>query len=108
MCFLDKEFKFQPDVCNGCHDASTMSINLNNVAILNNGGAEYRCITSRIRNSDEVTLLQNVNLTAKIGEFFFKIKISIITSEMGKEIIRFGNTEVEKHKFYKHKNSATF
>ena len=48
-----------------------MSINLNNVAILNNGGAEYRCITSRIRKSDEVTLLQNVNLTAKIGEFFF-------------------------------------
>ena len=33
--FLDKGFKFQPDVCNGCHDVLMMSMNLNNTAILN-------------------------------------------------------------------------
>ena len=25
--FLDKEFKFQPDVCNECHDVLMMSMN---------------------------------------------------------------------------------
>ena len=33
--FLDKEFKFQPDLCKGCHDILMMSINLNAIAVLN-------------------------------------------------------------------------
>ena len=33
--FLDKEFKFQPDVYNGCHDVLMMSIGLNHIVILN-------------------------------------------------------------------------
>ena len=32
--FLDKGFKFQPYVCNGCHDVLIMSINLSDFAIL--------------------------------------------------------------------------
>ena len=30
--FLNKRFKFQPHVCNRCHDLLTMSMNLSNVA----------------------------------------------------------------------------
>ena len=33
--FLDKGFKFQPYIYNGCHDLSIMSINTDNIAILN-------------------------------------------------------------------------
>ena len=33
--FLDKGFKFQQTVCNGCHDLSMISINLNDIVILN-------------------------------------------------------------------------
>ena len=33
--FLNKGFKFQPDVCNGCHDLLTMSMNFSGIAILN-------------------------------------------------------------------------
>ena len=33
--FLDKRFKFQPDVCNGCADVLMMSMNHNDIAILN-------------------------------------------------------------------------
>ena len=33
--FLDKEFKFQPSVCNLFHDLLMMSININSIAILN-------------------------------------------------------------------------
>ena len=32
--FLDKGFKFQPHVCNGCHDVSTMDTNLSDIGIL--------------------------------------------------------------------------
>ena len=32
--FLDKVFKFQPDVCNGCHDVSMMSMNLTDIVMI--------------------------------------------------------------------------
>ena len=44
--FLDKGFKFQPDVCDGCHDVLMMSVNLRNTAISNIKGAGYHCIVS--------------------------------------------------------------
>ena len=46
--FSDKEFKFQPDVCYRCHDVLMMSMNLSCIAILNNNGVNYRCISNRI------------------------------------------------------------
>ena len=33
--FLNYSFRFQPNVCNRCHDLLTMSVNLGNIAILN-------------------------------------------------------------------------
>ena len=33
--FLNKGLMFQPDVCNGCHDLLTMSMNFSGIAILN-------------------------------------------------------------------------
>ena len=65
--FLNMGFKFQTHVCNGCHNVLMMSINLNNIAILNFKGAEYHCIISRISNSEDINLMQNINLTEKSG-----------------------------------------
>ena len=42
--FLNKVFKFQPDVCNRRHDVLTMSINLSDIDILNINGVDYRII----------------------------------------------------------------
>ena len=39
--FLNKGFKFQPNVCNGCHDLLMMSIKLTVVVILNIISADY-------------------------------------------------------------------
>ena len=39
--FLDKGFKFQPYVCNGCHDVLMLSINLGNINILKSHGVDY-------------------------------------------------------------------
>ena len=44
--FLDKGFKFPPDVCNGCHDILMMSLNLSGIAILNIHGVDYCCIVN--------------------------------------------------------------
>ena len=63
--FLDKGFKFQPDVCNGCHNVLMMSKNLGNIAILNIRGIDDRCIISRIVKSQAINLMQNFNLSEK-------------------------------------------
>ena len=62
---LNKGFKFQPNVCNRCHDLLMMSLNLSDVAILNIKGSDYRCIISGIRKSEAVNLMQNTDLTEK-------------------------------------------
>ena len=54
---LDKGFKFQPDVCNGCHDVLMMSMNLSNIAILNIHSADYRCIISGISKKETIKLM---------------------------------------------------
>ena len=65
--FLDKRFRYQPCVCNECHDVLMMSINFNAIAILNILGVDYHCIINGICKSDAVNLLQNVHLTEKRG-----------------------------------------
>ena len=42
--FLNYSFKFQPNVCNRCHDLLMMSINLSDIAILNIKSADDWCI----------------------------------------------------------------
>ena len=63
--FLDKGLKFQPDVCNGCHDLLMMSMNLSNIAILNIKGADYHCIVSGISKNEALNLMQNIDLIEK-------------------------------------------
>ena len=60
--FLNKEFKFQSDVYNGCHDALMMSLNLNDTAILNIYGVNYRCT---IKKSEAIKLLQKADLSER-------------------------------------------
>ena len=63
--FLDKGFKFQPNVCNGCHDILMMSMNLSDIAILNINSVDYCCIISGISRSETIILMQNNDLTGK-------------------------------------------
>ena len=44
--FLNYSFKFQPNVCNRYHNLLMMSMNLNDIAILNVKGFDYRCVIS--------------------------------------------------------------
>ena len=42
--FLNKDFKFQPNLCNRWHDLLMMSMNLSDIPILKIKGSDFRCI----------------------------------------------------------------
>ena len=46
--FLNYSFKFQPNVCNSCHDLLMISMNLSVIAILYIKGSDYYFIISLI------------------------------------------------------------
>ena len=94
--FLNYSFKFQPNACNRCHDLLMMSLNLSDIAILNIKGSDYRCIISLISKKEVINLMQNADLTEKSENLIPHIK-------MGKEILMFGDIEIEKKKFYRNK-----
>ena len=55
--FLDKGFNLQSYACNRCHGLVMMSINLNDIAILNIKSANYCCIISAVTKSEAINLL---------------------------------------------------
>ena len=61
--FLNYSFKFQPNVCNRCHDLLMISMNLSDIAVLNLQGSYYGCIISL----EAINLMQNTDLTEKSG-----------------------------------------
>ena len=63
--FLNKGFKFQPYVCDICHDLIMVSMKLRDIVILRIINADYRCIIARISKSEAINLLQNINSTEK-------------------------------------------
>ena len=65
--FLNHRFKVQPNICNRCHDLLKMSIDLNDIAILNTKGSDYHCIISLISKTKSIKILQNADLTEKSG-----------------------------------------
>ena len=56
---LGKDFKFKPDVCNGCHNLSMISMKLSDIFILNIKGTAYCCIISGITKGEA---LQKIDL----------------------------------------------
>ena len=60
-------FKLQPDVYNWCHDILMMSMSLSDIAILNIHGADFCSIITGISETEVIKVIQNINLTEKIG-----------------------------------------
>ena len=58
--------KFQPDVCNGCHDVIMMCSD-SKYCYFKYSGVDYRCIINGISKSEAVNLLQNADLSEKSG-----------------------------------------
>ena len=63
--FKDIGFKYQPYVCNGCHDFSMIVQKLDDFAILRVKGVDYRCCVVNTSKKDAVSLLNNSVLDNK-------------------------------------------
>ena len=59
---LDKGFKFQPALCNGCHNLLMMYMDLNSIAILNVHGHDYQCIINGISKSEHTNLYKKMRI----------------------------------------------
>ena len=64
-------------------------------------GSDYHCIFSLISKNEAIKLMQNADLTEKTGALS-NIKNLLSCIKMGEKIIKFGDIEVEKNKFYCH------
>ena len=58
-CFKNIGFKYQPFVCNGCHDFSMIVQNLDDFVILKVKGVGYRYYLVGMNKKDTVSLLNN-------------------------------------------------
>ena len=57
--------KFQPTLCNRCHNVLMMPMHLNDITVLNIQRINNRCIIKEIREIEDVNLLKNADLTKK-------------------------------------------
>ena len=63
--FRNIGYKYEPYVCNGCHDLSMVVYDLNDLMILNIKGNDYRCYVFNMSKNDGITVLNNSVLDNK-------------------------------------------
>ena len=72
--FLDKRFKFPPDVCNGCHDILMVPMNLSDITLLNNYGVDCRCIINDISKNEAMGLSKKIQICMRKVEYYIRYK----------------------------------
>ena len=65
--FLDKNFNYDPYLCNGCHDLMQKAMSFKNVAIASVKGNDYRIHFWYMGKNDTIVLMTNSNLNDKNG-----------------------------------------
>ena len=63
--FKDVGFKFEPHVCNKCHDVLMTAYELKIIAILTVKGVDYRCILWGISKNEAANVLNDSVLEVK-------------------------------------------
>ena len=73
--FLDKNFNYEPYLCNGCHDLMQKAMNFTDIAIVFIKENDSRIHFWYIRKNDAIVLMINSNLKEKMEfyKFFFTI-----------------------------------
>ena len=59
--FLDKGFKYEPYLCNGCHDLMQKAKNFNGVAIGSVKESDYRIHFWYMSKDDAINIMKNSN-----------------------------------------------
>ena len=65
LVFLDDSYKYEPEVCNGCHYLSLVAYELENISILNVKGVDYRCVLWNMTKNDAINRLNHSQLDDK-------------------------------------------
>ena len=60
--FLDKNFKYEPYLCNSCQDLMQKAINFDNVAIVSVKGSYQRIPFLYMSKNDAINIMKNSNL----------------------------------------------
>ena len=65
--FKDIGFKYEPYLCNGCHDLMQKAMSFNNFAIVNVKRNAYRIQLRHMSKDDAINLISGSNLTDNRG-----------------------------------------
>ena len=65
--FKDIGFKFEPYLCNGCHDLMQKVMSFNNITIVYVKGSAYRIHFSYMSEDDAINIMNGSNLVRKRG-----------------------------------------
>ena len=65
--FKDIGFKYEKNLCNGCHDLMEKAISFNNVTIAYVKGSAYRIHFWYMSKDDSTNIINGSNLVDKIG-----------------------------------------
>ena len=63
--FLDKNFNYEPYLCDECHDLMQKAMNLNDVAIVSFKGNDYRIHFWYISKDETISIMHNSRLNEK-------------------------------------------
>ena len=64
---LDKNFNYEPYLCNGCYDMSLKAISMKNLAIIDHNGNHYRVNFAFISKKDASNLIKNAVIMREKG-----------------------------------------
>ena len=65
--FLDKGFKYEPYLCNDCHDLMQKTMNFNYIAIVSVKGNDYRIYFWYMNKNDVISIIKDSDLNGKSG-----------------------------------------
>ena len=65
--FLDKNFKYEPYLCDGCYDMSMKAVSMQSLAIINHNGNHYRVIFTFMTKKDAYNLIKNAIIMGEKG-----------------------------------------
>ena len=66
--FLDKDFNYEPYLCNGCHDLMQKAVSFYFVAVVSAKGSDYRIHLCFMNKNDVINLLNNSVLRSIINK----------------------------------------
>ena len=65
--FKDVGFKYEPYLCNGCHDVMQKAMDFNNITIVYIKGSVYRIHFQYMSKDDAINIVNGSNLVDKSG-----------------------------------------